>query len=413
MPSITMQEQLPSMMDERLLSTMKKETAADFQKKQAETREIIPSEISLPADKVDATEEIHSGETLDRLPFQDEEFWPSEDVKTENAFVEATKKKQGKQSATKEKATTKTKKKYPEAGEEPLNIVMVVYLSFIHIVSIYGLYLTFTGQVSWSTLIFSVALYPFSALGITAGAHRLWSHKAFKATYPLRVFLMLCQSLANQGSILHWARDHRSHHKYSETDKDPHDATRGLWYSHVGWLLRRKSRQVIEGGKSLQLQDLYDDSVVMFQDRYDPWFTFLICFGMPTIIPYICWGESLTVAYCVPAVLRYILVLHFTWCVNSLAHYYGERPYDENIHPSENLLVSYLAFGEGWHNWHHAFPFDYACSEFGVSAQYNPTKLFIDICCAVGLAYDRKRATKMWERKQRRLAKEKIYKKSF
>jgi len=338
----------------------------------------------------------------DRLPHQDEEFWPNPELTGQQKVQKAKKSSTDVQKKQNVKVAKKTKK-YPEAGSEPLNMVMVGYLAFIHIVSLYGLYLTFTGNVSWSTLAFSVSLYPLSALGITAGAHRLWSHKSYKATFPLKVFLMLCQSLANQGSILHWSRDHRSHHKYSETERDPHNALRGLWYSHVGWLLRRKSRQVIEGGKTLMLDDLYNDSVVMFQDRFDPWFTFLVCFGLPTIIPHYFWGESLTVAYCVPAVLRYVLVLHATWCVNSLAHYYGDRPYDENINPSENWFVTILAAGEGWHNWHHAFPFDYAASEFGISTQFNPTKLFIDTCCKLGLAYDRKRALKTWERKKKRL----------
>ena len=74
------------------------------------------------------------------------------------------------------------------------------------------------------------------------------------------------------------------------------------------------------------------------------------------------------------------------------------------------MIVSYLAMGEGWHNWHHAFPFDYACSEFGISSQFNPTKLFIDTCCWLGLAYDRKRGTNVWERRKKRIAKQQTQK---
>merc|ERR1712023_461988 len=104
----------------------------------------------------------------------------------------------------------------------------------------------------------------------------------------------------------------------------------------------------------------------------------------------------------VAGALRYCVVLHFTWLVNSAAHLYGSRPYDPASNPAENGWVSIAAIGEGWHNWHHAFPFDYAASEFGVLMQFNPTKLFIDACASLGFAWDLKRATGMWDlRKQK------------
>lgn len=80
-------------------------------------------------------------------------------------------------------------------------------------------------------------LYSISGLGITAGAHRLWAHRSYKARFPLRVILMIFNTIAFQDAAMHWARDHRVHHKYSETDADPHNATRGFFFSHMGWLL--------------------------------------------------------------------------------------------------------------------------------------------------------------------------------
>lgn len=94
--------------------------------------------------------------------------------------------------------------------------------------------------------------------------------------------------------------------------------------------------------------------------------------------------------------LRYVFLLHCTWLVNSAAHFFGDHPYDLKSWPAENPIVSFLAHGEGWHNWHHKYPFDYAASEYGVHRQYNPTKLFIDICVYMGLASDCKRATSAW-----------------
>jgi stearoyl-CoA desaturase (delta-9 desaturase) len=79
----------------------------------------------------------------------------------------------------------------------------------------------------------------WSGLGVTAGAHRLWAHRAYKARLPLRIFLALGQSIAGQNCLYIWCRDHRVHHKFSDTDADPHNIYRGVFFSHVGWLVVR------------------------------------------------------------------------------------------------------------------------------------------------------------------------------
>mmetsp|Transcript_26179 Transcript_26179/g.56183 ORF Transcript_26179/g.56183 Transcript_26179/m.56183 type:complete len:242 (-) Transcript_26179:232-957(-) len=208
---------------------------------------------------------------------------------------------------------------------------------------------------------------------------------------------MVCNSIANQGSIFHWARDHRVHHKYSETDADPHNATRGFFYAHMGWLYVKKHPEVIRAGMELDFSDLYEDPVVMFQKKLDPYFALYMCFVFPAHIAVKFWGESFWPAFFVCGGLRYIAVLHFTWLVNSAAHLFGDHPYDVMSYPAENPYVSFFAVGEGWHNWHHKYPFDYAASEFGVSSQYNPSKLFIDMMAAVGLVWGRKRGTAAWD----------------
>lgn len=278
-----------------------------------------------------------------------------------------------------------------------LNIPMIIYISLVHLGAVYGV--GCIPQCHIYTLLLALALWPISGLGITAGAHRLWAHRSYKATYSLRMFLMLCNSVANQGTIYHWSRDHRVHHKYAETNADPHNAKRGFWFSHMGWLFVRKNPAVIEGGKRLYYDDIGADSVVMLQKRMDPWFALTMCFIMPGYVV-TWWGDSFWYGVWVAGALRYVSVLHFTWCVNSLAHIYGERPYDKNIHATENPFVSFVAIGEGWHNWHHKYPFDYAASEFGIATQYNPTKLFLDGMGALGLAYDFKRATNVWEKRK-------------
>ena len=100
------------------------------------------------------------------------------------------------------------------------------------------------------------------------------------------------------------------------------------------------------------------------------------------------WDESFLNAYFVAGILKYIVTLHFTWMVNSVAHMWGNKPYDKTINPSQNMFVSLGALGEGFHNYHHTFPQDYSTSEFGAT-YLNFTKFFIDSMSFLGLAYDR------------------------
>lgn len=168
-----------------------------------------------------------------------------------------------------------------------------------------------------------------SALGITAGAHRLWAHRSYKARFPLRVILAIFNLIAFQDAAIDWARDHRVHHKYSETDADPHNATRGFFFSHVGWLLCRKHPDVIAKGKQIDLSDLKADPVLRFQKKYYMLLMPIACFLVPTMVPIYVWGETLKNAWFVCAMFRYTFVLNITWLVNSAAHKWGDKPYDK------------------------------------------------------------------------------------
>ncbi|DBA00400.1 TPA: hypothetical protein N0F65_012931 [Lagenidium giganteum] len=230
-----------------------------------------------------------------------------------------------------------------------------------------------------------------SGLGITAGAHRLWAHRSYKAKWPLRVFLMLCNSMAFQGSIWEWSRDHRVHHKSSDTNGDPHNSSRGFFFAHCGWVMVRKHPNVFASGKKLNFSDLLADPIVAFQKKFYLSTVLLMCYGFPTAVGYQL--GSAWHGFMVGGIFRHVWVLHMTWCVNSVAHFFGYKPYDRNIRAVENLFVSIGAIGEGYHNYHHKYPSDYATGEWGImSGQWNPTKLFIDICAVLGLATDMKRS---------------------
>jgi stearoyl-CoA desaturase (delta-9 desaturase) len=281
-----------------------------------------------------------------------------------------------------------------------VNWPMGTYITLIHIAAIIGIFnVPFASR---ETQLLAFILWPISGLGITGGVHRLWAHRSYDAHWTVRVFLMLINSIANQGSIYHWTRDHRVHHKHSETNADPHNAQRGFFFAHMGWLFVKKHPDVIAAGRTLDFSDLENDPVVMFQDKLDPWFALFMCFVFPGLIAKFCWGENFWVGFWVAGALRYCFVLHCTWLVNSAAHMFGDHPYDESW-PAENPLVSILSVGEGWHNWHHKYPFDYAASEYGIGTQFNPTKMFIDLCAKFNLVTKRKRAIGAWEKlKERR-----------
>lgn len=263
------------------------------------------------------------------------------------------------------------------------NIILYIYL---HVSALYGLYAIFASA-NWRTALFGLALVNLGNLGITAGVHRLWAHRSYKAKFPLRAFLVFLQTLAFQGSVIEWARDHRVHHKYSETDADPHNAKRGLFYSHVGWLLTKKHPEVFAKGKGIDYSDLTEDSLLKFQHKHYVYLMVFTSFFLPTFLPCYLWGETFLNAFFIN-MLRYCCGLNITWLVNSAAHFFGDKPYDRFINPVENKHVSFLALGEGWHNYHHTFPWDYKTSEYGY--RLNPTAIFINCMAYIGQAYDLK-----------------------
>lgn len=158
---------------------------------------------------------------------------------------------------------------------------------------------------------------------------------------------MLCQTLTFQKSIITWSRDHRIHHKYSETTKDPHDIRRGIFFAHIGWILLRKKPEVFEAGNKISLDDLYEDSVVRFQARtYFP-LMILLCFVIPTLAPVYYWGEHWLNAFEVCVCLRHVIVLNISFLINSYSHMIGHRKYDLTCKSTDNFGISVLSAGEG------------------------------------------------------------------
>ena len=155
----------------------------------------------------------------------------------------------------------------------------------------------------------------------------------------------------------------------------------------MGWLLCRKHPDVISMGSKIDISDLKEDPIIMFQHKHYLKLAFLANIVIPTLIPVIFWQESFWTSYAI-GILRYTIVLHNTWLVNSAAHLWGNKPYDVHINPSENRLVSLLSTGEGFHNYHHTFPHDYSTSEWTYAL--NLTTFFIDVMALIGQAHGRR-----------------------
>lgn len=181
----------------------------------------------------------------------------------------------------------------------------------------------------------------------------------------------------------------RVHHKYQDSNADPHNASRGLFFSHIGWLMVNEHPDVEEKRRTIDMSDIMRDPIAMFQKR-NYWILMpIVSMVMPTVLPFYLWGESMWNAYHVCVAFRYMYSLHDTFLVNSFAHSTGMRPYDKGIKPSDHPLIAVLTLGEGWHNYHHVFPWDYKTAELG-NYRYNFTTAFIDFFSKIGWAYDLK-----------------------
>lgn len=219
----------------------------------------------------------------------------------------------------------------------------VLFMVVIHILAVVALQPQYWSLGSVVTLL--ILYWVTACLGVTLGYHRLLSHKAFTVPQWLARFLATCGALSAEYGPITWPGIHRQHHKFSDTDPDPHDMNKGFWWSHMGWMMVD-----VPAEKNVRkyTADLRSDPYFRWLDK---WFLLLqVPLGL---ILYSLGGWSL-VLWGIP--LRLVVVYHVTWLVNSATHTWGERPFDTDDNSRNNKWVAILTFGEGWHNNHHAFP---------------------------------------------------------
>nr|WP_235603060.1 fatty acid desaturase [Piscirickettsia litoralis] len=258
-----------------------------------------------------------------------------------------------------------------KSQKQPINWKSTLVLTLTPLAAIILVpYYAFTyGFSMWDWLWFSLFIIA-TGLSITAGYHRLWSHRAYKANSFLKIFFMLFGAATLQNSILVWASDHRKHHRFvDDKEQDPYAATRGFWYSHIGWMFRAAPEET----RIQNVKDLESDKIVAFQHRYYVPLAVFMCFGLPMLI-----GATYgSIGGCLILVGLFRLVInhHFTFFINSLAHIWGKERYSDENTAKDNPLLSILTFGEGYHNFHHKYAGDYRNGVLWYD--YDPSKWLI------------------------------------
>ena len=246
----------------------------------------------------------------------------------------------------------------------------------LHLIALIGPFFFF----SWGAVLTAVILYYVTGMfGITLGYHRLLTHRSFKAPRWVERVLATCGVLALQRSPLEWVADHRMHHAFEDTDKDPHNARRGFWWSHIGWMCFHDDRDYAKQRKFAR--DIAADPYLNWLTGEWPQVLIQIALGLVLLAiggwSYVIWGIF----------VRACVVYHVTWFVNSATHKWGYRRYKEKDELStNNWWVGILAFGEGWHNNHHAHP---DCAPAGHAwYEIDLTMYVIRTMKVFGLAYD-------------------------
>lgn len=253
-----------------------------------------------------------------------------------------------------------------------------------------------------------IFLIYFSGMSITAGYHRLWSHKAYEANAFTRVVLAIGGAMALQNSILHWASDHRIHHRHVDDNAhDPYSAKKGFWFSHVGWMLREYQRHRYSDYNNCR--DLQKDKVVMWQHNHYLAIMLSANFGVPILLGWLN-GDILGMLL-LAGVFRLVVVHHVTFFINSIAHIWGHQPYTDTNTARDNGILAFFTFGEGYHNYHHIFEYDY---RNGIKWwQFDPTKWLISGLSYIGWTTNLRRCPEERIEKakvamQLKLAKEKV-----
>ena len=276
-----------------------------------------------------------------------------------------------------------------------MNLVGAIFIIGYHLIALYGLCVL--PNINLYYICLTMFMCFFSGIGITMGYHRLWSHRSFKAKPILQIILALGGASAIQGSCIWWSKLHRLHHYRSDTEDDPYGPQKGFLYSHILWIFENRQ---IEALKRVDISDLKNNWILKYQHKYYPYIALFGSIGIPfiitliyTLIKQIDFTYDIFIQTLVyPIAIARIITWHSTWFVNSLAHTFGNQTYGKSGTSKDHLLTALLTLGEGNHNFHHEFPFDWRNAIKWY--QYDPTKWLIKLFYYMNLTYDLKEAKK-------------------
>lgn len=227
----------------------------------------------------------------------------------------------------------------------------------------------------WSQIALAVAFYFITGMSITAGYHRLLSHRTYQANSFVKLIYLLFGAATFQNSALKWCSDHRIHHNHVDHDKDPYNINKGFFHAHIGWIFYQE--KVLDPKYP---KDLLNDKLVMWQHRNYLWLCVTMGFILPTVIGYFL-GSALG-GFALAGVMRVVFVHHCTFFINSLCHMVGTRPYTDSNTARDSAIMALFSYGEGYHNYHHYFPTDY---RNGIRwFHFDPTKWLIRTLSYIG-----------------------------
>ena len=240
-----------------------------------------------------------------------------------------------------------------------------------------------------------IGLYLLTALGVTLGYHRMFTHRAFESSRAFRAIMAILGSMAVQGSVITWVADHRKHHTFTDQAGDPHSphlagpgfwgAVKGLWHAHAGWLFE----SVGTAERERFAADLLKDRVVRVIDRL-----FFLWVGLSFAIPFAAgWllggglGAALT-ALLWGGFVRVFLLHHVTWSINSVCHFFGRRRFNIEDESRNVFWLAPLSMGEAWHHNHHAFPTSAFHGLSPLERVADPTGLLIALLEKLGIVWN-------------------------
>jgi stearoyl-CoA desaturase (Delta-9 desaturase) len=186
------------------------------------------------------------------------------------------------------------------------------------------------------------------------------------------------------GSAFFWARKHREHHRYTDTELDPYGINKGILHAHILWTMVKEPSKKIQ----VDVSDLKKDKIVSFQHKYYVPCTLFMSWIFPTLVAGYGWNDWFG-GFIYAGIIRTFFVNQGIFCLNSLAHTFGEQPYDDRRSPRNHWFTAIVTLGEGYHNFHHEFPSDYRNAIRWY--QFDPTKWVIWLSSVFGMADNLKR----------------------